>query len=78
MTSAAPSLESILAGALLLPEQERAVVAAELLASLHPEGVPLEDDPGWRAEVERRAERVRRGESDGLAWEDVLAELEHA
>ncbi len=75
---ASSSLPGVLADALLLPEEDRAVMAAELLASLHPEGVPFEDDPAWMSEIERRAERVRRGESDGLAWEDVLAELERA
>ena len=76
MASTAPSLSGVLADALLLPEDDRAEMAAELLASLHPEGVPFEDDPAWYAEVERRAERVRRGESDGIAWEDALAEIE--
>ena len=78
MASTAPSLPGVLADALLLPEDDRAVMAAELLASLHPTGVSFDDDPGWRAEIERRAELVRRGESDGLAWEDVLGELERA
>lgn len=72
----ASSLPTVLADALLLSEDDRAVVAAELLASLHPVGVPFDDDRGWQAEIERRAERVRRGESDGLDFEDVLAELE--
>jgi putative addiction module component (TIGR02574 family) len=63
---------------LLLPEDDRAVMAAELLRSLHPTGVPFDDDPGWLSEIERRAERVRSGESDGLAWEDVISELERA
>jgi putative addiction module component (TIGR02574 family) len=76
--ASAPSLSGVLADAMLLPEDDRAVMAAELLASLHPEGVPFDDDPAWYAEVERRAERVRRGESDGVAWEDALAELERA
>jgi putative addiction module component (TIGR02574 family) len=76
MASAALTLPGVLADALRLPDEDRAVIAAEMLASLRPVGVPVEDDPAWHAEVERRAERVRRGESDGLAWEDVLADLE--
>lgn len=76
MASSAPSVEAVLADALLLPEEGRAIVAAELLASLRPEGVPFEDDAAWRAEIERRAERIRGGESDGLAWKDVLSDLE--
>jgi putative addiction module component (TIGR02574 family) len=69
---------NILAAALRLPEKERAELATELLASLCPAGVLHEDDDGFAAEVERRAERVRSGESPGLDWDEVLAELSAA
>lgn len=78
MASAALSLPGILAEALLLPEDDRATMAAELLASLHPRSVPSDEDPGWLEEIERRADRVRRGGSEGLAWEAVLDELQRA
>lgn len=74
-----PPLErthALFAEALQLPERERAALAADLLASLHtPPGVLREEDPGFIAEAERRAERVRRGESEGLDWDETVREL---
>lgn len=66
---------ALLTEALRLPEQDRAGIAAELLASLPPGGVPHEGDEGFAVEVERRAGRVRSGESSGLDWDEVLEEL---
>jgi putative addiction module component (TIGR02574 family) len=65
--------QALLREALKLPSQERADVAAELLASLdEPE---VEDaaavQAGWAAEIERRARRVLAGESAGEPWEGV-------
>ena len=70
MTSRA---QELLRGALALPADERAAVAAELLASL--------DEPAlteatavealWAREIERRARRVMAGESAGEPWDDV-------
>jgi putative addiction module component (TIGR02574 family) len=61
--------------ALNLPVQERAKVISELLASLD-EGSDSDADAAWAAEIERRAERALRGESQGKDWDVVLAELE--
>lgn len=65
----------LFAQALGLPERERAALAVELLASLRPDGILDEEDPALLAEVERRAERVRSGESQGLDWDEVVDEL---
>lgn len=65
---------TLLHEALALTEAERAEFAAELLASLRPPGLS-EDDAELRQEIERRADLVRTGASDGLAWEDVRARL---
>lgn len=59
-----------------MPE-ERADVAAELLASL---GEPPGDDGpetavAWAAEIERRARRVLSGRSSGEPWEVVRARV---
>jgi hypothetical protein len=62
----------LLREALLLPPQERADVAAELLASL--EGTtedPVEVEAAWAAEIERRARPVLSGESVGELWNEV-------
>jgi putative addiction module component (TIGR02574 family) len=75
MTSRA---QELLREALSLPIDERADVAAELLASL--DDVGSEDvarvEAAWAAEIERRARRVMAGESAGIPWEDVRRRAE--
>jgi hypothetical protein len=73
-----PTARALLAQALCLSESERVRVAAELLESV--EGLP-DDVSGdeWVAEINRRADSVRRGESVGEPWsvvrDELLAEL---
>lgn len=75
MTSRA---QELLREALSLPVEERADVAAELLASL--DDVGGEDvarvEAAWAAEIERRARRVMAGESAGIPWEEVRRRAE--
>ena len=52
--------EEVLKEALQLSEGERALVAAELLASLEPD-VETRDGEAWIAEVERRAQAAIAG-----------------
>jgi putative addiction module component (TIGR02574 family) len=75
MTSRA---QDLLREALTLPIDERADVAAELLASLDDAAAedPAEVAAAWAAEIERRARRVTSGESQGIPWEDVKARAE--
>ena len=55
-----PTARALVAQALRLPESERVRVAAELLESV--EGPPDDvSDDEWLAEVNRRADSVRRG-----------------
>ena len=74
MTSRA---QELLREALTLPAEERADVAAELLARL--DEAPAEDRAAVEAarakEIERRARRVMSGESTGESWEDVRARV---
>jgi putative addiction module component (TIGR02574 family) len=60
----------LLERALRLPDAQRARLAAELFESLEGPADTTTDDE-WLAEVEARAERVRRGESQGIPWVDV-------
>jgi putative addiction module component (TIGR02574 family) len=73
-----PRAQDLLREALSLPIDERADVAAELLASL--DDVGTEDvatvEAAWAAEIERRARRVMAGESAGVPWEDVRRRAE--
>jgi putative addiction module component (TIGR02574 family) len=75
MTSRAHDL---LREALTLPLDERADVAAELLASLDDAAAehPADVEAAWAAEIERRARRVLAGETTGVPWEDVRRRAE--
>lgn len=65
----------ILTDALRLSISERGTVAAELLASM--DGEPDTDaEQAWASEIERRAERALRGETQGQEWATVRAEIE--
>ena len=59
--------------ALTLAPEERAVVAAESLASLgeSPAADHLETREAWAAEIERRARQVLSGQSSGEPWQAV-------
>ena len=67
--------QTLLREALTLPLDERADVAAELLASLDKEEDPVAVEAAWATEIERRARRVLAGESVGEPWEDVRDRL---
>lgn len=60
--------------AMALPANDRARVAAELLASLDP-GEDTDASDAWATELERRAERTLRGESQGAPWDEVKQRL---
>lgn len=63
----------LLEQAMELPREERAELAAELLASLEP--LDPRDDREWIAEIERRARAALAG-SPSLSWEEARAEVE--
>jgi putative addiction module component (TIGR02574 family) len=65
--------EALLREVLKLSPEERADVAAELLASLDDAPIAEADDVEreWGAEIERRARRVLAGKSAGVPWEQV-------
>lgn len=67
----------LLREALTLPANERADVAAELLASLEDAETDIADvEAAWAAEIEKRAHRVLAGESAGIPWDDVRRRAE--
>jgi len=65
--------QELLREALALPVDERADVAAELLASLDEPSTAdaAAVEAAWAREIERRAKRVMAGESLGEPWDDV-------
>ena len=75
MTSRA---QDVLREALTLALDERADVAAELLASLDEAAAerPADVEAAWAAEIERRARRALADESGGVPWNDVRRHAE--
>jgi len=75
MTSRA---QDVLREALALPLEERADVAAELLASLDDAAAerPADVEAAWAAEIERRARRAMTDEAGGVPWDDVRRRAE--
>ena len=73
-----PRAQELLREAMALPVNERADLAAELLASLDDATAedPAEVEGAWAAEIERRARRVMTGETAGIPWEDVRRRAE--
>ncbi|MGH7944227.1 MAG: addiction module protein [Opitutaceae bacterium] len=65
--------QALLREALTLPPEERADVAAQLLASLDDSATedPAAVQAAWAREIEKRARRVLTGGTPGEAWEDV-------
>lgn len=65
----------LLTEALALPDEQRADLAAELLASLPP-ATPAEarSEDEWLAEIERRSRAALAG-SAGIPWEEAKAEI---
>ncbi|MCC7104357.1 MAG: addiction module protein [Chloroflexi bacterium] len=67
-----PRAKNLLREALALSENERADMAAELIASLDaPSDEPEAVESAWAAEIARRAGRVLSGETAGESWSEV-------
>jgi len=75
MTSRA---QDVLRKALALPLDERADVAAELLASLDDAAIerPADVEAAWLGEIERRARRALADEQGGVPWAEVRRRAE--
>ena len=74
---ATPAAAKVIAEALALSDEERAVVAEELLASLDP--TQSDDSPeavaAFKAELDRRWAAYQSGEEPGIPWPEVRARL---
>lgn len=64
---------TVLADALNLPENERALIAEKLLATLSPEVEDQLDDE-LAEELNRRLEEYKRDPSSAVRWEDLKNE----
>ena len=66
--------DTILGTALELPADERARIAAELIASLD-EGKDGDIEAAWAAEIDQRIADVESGKADTVSWEDARARI---
>lgn len=76
MPPVSEAAKKILHDALELDVPDRALVAAELIASL--DG-PADADVGeaWAEEIERRVQEVETGTAELSSWDDVRSRLEN-
>ena len=69
------SADSILGTALTLPSDERARIAAKLIASLD-EGEDANVEAAWATEIERRIAEIESGEAETVSWEEARARIQ--
>jgi putative addiction module component (TIGR02574 family) len=70
-------VEHLKAEAMKLPEKERLMLALDLEESLTGDGSEYAEpiSPGWKAELQRRADAVRSGRALGRAPREVIDEI---
>lgn len=68
------AVESILAQALQMPLQDRAVIAERLLFSLDTEA-DIDVEIAWQHEAQRRLDQIDQAEVVCIPWEQVLHRL---
>lgn len=77
-TPLSEAAEQLLDRALLLPVEERSVIARLLYESIADEEDdedPAEVEAAWAEEVKRRVEEIRTGAVEGIPAEEVFAEM---
>ena len=69
--------QEVLREALTLPVNERADVAAELLASLDDAAAenPAEVEAAWAAEIERRCAALDAGRTGTASWDELRRQI---
>jgi putative addiction module component (TIGR02574 family) len=68
------TVNTILGTALALPPDERAWLAAELIASLE-EGTDADVEAAWAHEIEKRIAEVESGEAETTDWNEARARI---
>jgi putative addiction module component (TIGR02574 family) len=66
--------EQLLQSALLLPEADRAEIAATLIRSLDGEA-DADVEKAWEEEIRRRLDEIDSGKVQMVPWEKVMDEL---
>jgi putative addiction module component (TIGR02574 family) len=71
-----PSSQELLSAALKLSEDERIVLAGELLNSVGPATGDTEWVESWQREVARRWEELESGQIQAIPWTEVDRQLQ--
>lgn len=66
--------DTILGTAMALPPDERAWLAAELIASLD-DGADVDVEEAWAAEIEKRIDEIESGQAETVSWEEARARI---
>lgn len=66
----------LLDAALMLPDSERAVLAAELIDSLDPV-IDHDHEAAWSEEIARRIAALESGATRTIPWAEVRARIEN-
>lgn len=69
-----PQTEKILAEALGIPAEERALIAERLITSLD-SAADLDAEAAWQQEIQKRLAAVDRGEVILMSWEEARQNL---
>lgn len=68
-------VEDLFAKAVMLPEQDRAALAALLLDSLEDDASDEDVEEAWAAEVQRRMANYRAGNVQTIGWSELRERL---
>jgi putative addiction module component (TIGR02574 family) len=66
--------ESIISDAMLMPDEDRAMIAERLIASLDHE-FEKDAEIAWQKEIEKRIDDIDRGKVTCMPWELVRMQL---
>lgn len=67
-------IEAILSDALLMPEEDRAIIAERLIASLDRE-FEKDTEIEWQKELQKRVVEINSGKVICIPWEEVRTRL---
>jgi putative addiction module component (TIGR02574 family) len=68
------TIEAVIAQALQMSAEDRALIAERLLSSLDAEVDP-DAEAAWREEVQRRIEEIESGKVECISWEETRRRL---
>jgi putative addiction module component (TIGR02574 family) len=66
--------EAIISDALLMPDEERALIAERLIASLDHE-FEKDTELAWQKEIQKRIDEINNGKVICVPWEEVRVRL---